>query len=444
MEEKFSFNSILNRVFNELACTGNMHSELLLNPAMEKMKAELICLRAMNPLTKTTSFIKMARTMYDCTADMCGFDENFYEYHRGFASLVHNIVCETFGIKAERDHILWTYSVEHGKQFIEMIESIKKPILDLCYYQFGTKKDQYELLPMGYFGEPLRADLKIDTDPDFWFDSEMLQKNYDYDSNWSRMLKEFEFDGDSFSVIKYDDEDTDCDIPYKTTCEVIAALIWKYFHIEVVKYVDAFPEKGHTLDPYINAHISEVTMYKKYASNLHDHVVNQKYGKDDSLPYSHHLFGVCSHVIDYIADIVTDEKDVLPVIFASLFHDSIEDARLTYNDVLKIAKKLGLDDEQSLLATDIVYALTNEKGRNRAERANDRYYQGIRETPYAPFVKMADRLANLIYSYGTKSSMAKMYKDEMPHFLKSIIGNDRKTGIPEAMLEKAREITNKI
>ena len=70
---------------------------------------------------------------------------------------------------------------------------------------------------------------------------------------------------------------------------------------------------------------------------------------------------------------------------------------MTYNDVKKVAGSM-LTEEQALMATEIVYALTNDKGRSRAERAGEKYYQGIRETPYAPFVKLCDRLANITYS----------------------------------------------
>ena len=49
---------------------------------------------------------------------------------------------------------------------------------------------------------------------------------------------------------------------------------------------------------------------------------------------------------------------------ACYLHDTIEDTRTTFNDLLK----LTLIDED---ICNIVYALTNEKGRNREERAND-------------------------------------------------------------------------
>jgi (p)ppGpp synthase/HD superfamily hydrolase len=67
-------------------------------------------------------------------------------------------------------------------------------------------------------------------------------------------------------------------------------------------------------------------------------------------------------------------------------------------------------------AADIIYAVTNEKGKNRSERANDKYYEGIRNTPGAVFVKLCDRIANVQYSKMTKSRMFEMYKKENMNF----------------------------
>jgi hypothetical protein len=78
-------------------------------------------------------------------------------------------------------------------------------------------------------------------------------------------------------------------------------------------------------------------------------------------------------------------------------------------------------------AADIIYALTNEKGKNRKERANDKYYEGIRNTPGAVFVKLCDRIANVQYSKMTGSRMFEMYKKENINFMVSLgrqVGND--------------------
>jgi hypothetical protein len=171
--------------------------------------------------------------------------------------------------------------------------------------------------------------------------------------------------------------------------------------------------------------------------------VNHAY--DRIRPYGFHLDMVVNWVRKYIEVVCVSEQDVLPIYFAAFYHDSIEDARLSYNDVMRIAKEL-MNEEQAYLATEIVYALTNEKGRNRAERANEKYFAGIREIPYAPFVKLADRLANTSYAFskGTADSlrMSKVYREELPGFLEAlkVEGTDVRFSLPEAMVEDLWEV----
>lgn len=171
--------------------------------------------------------------------------------------------------------------------------------------------------------------------------------------------------------------------------------------------------------------------------------VNHAY--DRIRPYGFHLDMVVNWVRKYIEEVCVSEQDILPIYFAAFYHDSIEDARLSYNDVMKIAQEL-MDEEQAYLAAEIVYALTNEKGRNRAERANEKYFAGIREIPYAPFVKLADRLANTSYAFskGTADSlrMSKVYREELPGFLEAlkVKGNDVRFSLPAAMVEDLWEV----
>jgi hypothetical protein len=140
------------------------------------------------------------------------------------------------------------------------------------------------------------------------------------------------------------------------------------------------------------------------------------------------------------------EEDVVPLYFGSYFHDSIEDARLTYNDVMKRAKQ-WMTPEKALMATEMVYALTNDKGRTRAERAGEKYYEGIRQTPYAPFVKLCDRLANVTYSCTVDngkggSRMREVYKSEMAHFLPALKSDsdDPRLKIPFEVVTALAEI----
>ena len=109
---------------------------------------------------------------------------------------------------------------------------------------------------------------------------------------------------------------------------------------------------------------------------------------DVYLPYEFHLRMVNNvyedfkHLLDDTKDYFTGElyrgpqqdqvtlKDACRR--ASFGHDLIEDTRVSYNDV-----KTELGQE----AADIIYAVTNDKGKNRKERAGVNYYRGIRETP---------------------------------------------------------------
>jgi (p)ppGpp synthase/HD superfamily hydrolase len=147
----------------------------------------------------------------------------------------------------------------------------------------------------------------------------------------------------------------------------------------------------------------------------------------DGLPYEFHLKMVAKYAskfkyllpegmfVDYneLYHNKLDEVDVTleTILLASWGHDLIEDTRVTYNDV---RKQLG---EQ---VADIIYALTNEKGKNRKERANEKYYEGIRNTRGAVYVKMCDRLANVAYSKLFETRMLDCYREENNNFVKHL------------------------
>jgi (p)ppGpp synthase/HD superfamily hydrolase len=133
----------------------------------------------------------------------------------------------------------------------------------------------------------------------------------------------------------------------------------------------------------------------------------------DDMPYIYHLDMVVSMGEKFIHLIPEQDREI--VLTACAGHDLIEDARLTYNDVNKLfGERVAV----------IVYALTNEKGKNRAERANDKYYEGIRTTEYAPFVKLCDRLANASHSKMKKSRMVDMYRKENDGFIGKVLPKD--------------------
>lgn len=87
-------------------------------------------------------------------------------------------------------------------------------------------------------------------------------------------------------------------------------------------------------------------------------------------------------------------------------HDLIEDTEISYYQV-----KHAFGQE----IADIVYAVTNEMGRNRRERYA-KTYPKIKANKDALIIKLADRIANIEFSKGSNTSFVDMYKKEWSGF----------------------------
>jgi len=143
--------------------------------------------------------------------------------------------------------------------------------------------------------------------------------------------------------------------------------------------------------------------FKLTCINQHDVVCNQKY--DDTLPYSFHLEAVAKQ-IDLFSDIIREcGLNRNNLICGAYGHDLIEDARMTYNDVVK---------HSNTEVADIVYCCTEEKGKDRHGRHNHKYFDELKVNREAVFVKLCDVIANVKYSLLTNSSMYNKYKKEYP------------------------------
>jgi len=142
-------------------------------------------------------------------------------------------------------------------------------------------------------------------------------------------------------------------------------------------------------------------LIKEWAISCHEDT-NHKY---DGKPYKLHLEMVANTAKQFSYLIPPEDLEI--VIQACWCHDLIEDCRKTYNDV---------KETSGVNVAEIVYAVTNEKGKNRKERANAKYYKGIRDCKYATFVKICDRIANIKYSVSTNSKMADAYRNEAINF----------------------------
>lgn len=148
-------------------------------------------------------------------------------------------------------------------------------------------------------------------------------------------------------------------------------------------------------------------LHRETAAKAHADT-NHRYDPDgNNHPYVFHL-DLCVSFCR-IFDHLIPESDYFDVETGMYYHDVIEDARWTYNDVKKVS---------NINVAELAYALTNKKGKTRDERADGEYYAGIRECPfpYAIFNKICDRMANMYYSQKNGSSMHKKYINEYPHF----------------------------
>lgn len=179
--------------------------------------------------------------------------------------------------------------------------------------------------------------------------------------------------------------------------------------------------------------VALVRKIKYYFFNLHDKTVNQKYG--NGLPYSYHLASAANQLIKIqqlhkieltknpncieITYLDTQELFAL-LLIATYAHDSIEDGNITYNDLVKILTGLGLHKYYAVKVADIVYCVTDEKGKSREERKSDKFYEELIQNEEAIIVKFADLLANLLYSITNNHSSVKNKYKEFEHFCEKL------------------------
>lgn len=156
---------------------------------------------------------------------------------------------------------------------------------------------------------------------------------------------------------------------------------------------------GIVRETAIKIHAAHGSLYAGYPYSLH-------------LDSVHHIL-VNSHPFFHSFSFYTSKREPLDndrfasMIRAAYCHDLMEDCGLSYKDVLKLT-----DDR---LCTDIVYNLTNEKGRNRAEK-HERTYPDIARCELSTFIKLCDRLANVSFSRANNAHMFELYRAEYKKF----------------------------
>ena len=148
---------------------------------------------------------------------------------------------------------------------------------------------------------------------------------------------------------------------------------------------------------------------------------NQTY---DGYPYYFHL----EEVVDVLKEFGFREDTY---IMAGYLHDALEDTAVSYND---IKNKFGVD------VAEIVYAVTDELGRNRKER-KEKTLPKIATLYDAIIVKLADRIANMRNSTKKGHRMSNMYKKEYNEFKTQLTTyfDDHKIGVMWEELDRLME-----
>lgn len=167
-------------------------------------------------------------------------------------------------------------------------------------------------------------------------------------------------------------------------------------------------------------------MTTKEFAIYHHQKTNHLY--DGYLPYEYHLRMVVFNAEKYkhiLSNIDTKSDDIKAgslyhfelIQQACWCHDLIEDCRINFYDVKVQATQY---------VADIVYACTNSKGRNRKEREDDAYFEGIKNTAGATFVKLCDRMANIQHSLNTdlRYTKAIMYAKEHDRFKEKLYSRE--------------------
>ncbi len=123
-----------------------------------------------------------------------------------------------------------------------------------------------------------------------------------------------------------------------------------------------------------------------------------------NLPYQAHLFDVEYVIVKFGYGEETVEGYENRI--AARLHDILEDVGFSYGDIKKM---FGLN------VAEMVYLCTDFKGRNRTQRKPDVMYAEMRENSRAVIIKLADRIANVMYSIES-GEMIDTYKKEHKHF----------------------------
>lgn len=162
----------------------------------------------------------------------------------------------------------------------------------------------------------------------------------------------------------------------------------------------------NTLIAFINS--NEFGYWMKTVNDSH---ATQRYG---DRPYSYHLEMVTDVAVRHLtmsksAYFTGSFKEIL---MAAYGHDLLEDTKIRYDHLVR---------ESNEETGRLIYLVSDEFGRNRAER-KAKTYPKIATDQAAIFIKLCDRIANVAHAKYVSDDADKfrMYQDEHDEFFKAL------------------------
>lgn len=143
--------------------------------------------------------------------------------------------------------------------------------------------------------------------------------------------------------------------------------------------------------------ILEFNKHREFTNKLYNNA-NCKY---DGNSYINHIDMVIS-CINQHKNIFIENNDYINTIFAGLYHDVIEDAKISYNDIVEFANSD---------VADITLAVTDVPEKNRLLRHLSTMNKTVKDHR-AIILKMCDIHANASYSKQVGSTMYQKYVEE--------------------------------
>ena len=144
-------------------------------------------------------------------------------------------------------------------------------------------------------------------------------------------------------------------------------------------------------------------------ANLAHNSVNQTYM---GAPYILHL-RLAQNVAERYINGYTEEVFKENLLAAVWLHDTLEDCHHVSYNTLKSSFNIKI--------ANLVYAVTDKKGRNRKERKD---FESILATKGATFVKLCDRIANVEAGIIFKGDQLEMYRKEQFNFALQLYPQD--------------------